>query len=141
MKQRCLNPNLAAYKNYGARGILVCEEWMEFVPFYEWAKESGYKPSLTLDRIDVDGDYEPSNCRWITLAEQQINKRTNVLVCCRGETRCVAEWSRISGVSEDRISRRLLSGWGEEDAIFKPVRKKKKSDNTGRDLTDVPSES
>lgn len=127
MKQRCLNPNLAAYKNYGARGIKVCEAWMEFERFFDWAIDAGYKKNLSLDRIDVNGNYCPENCRWITLAQQQTNKRTNILCHCRGETHCIAEWSRISGISEDRIRSRLLAGWPEEYAIFKPVRKKKPS--------------
>lgn len=137
MKQRCLNPNLGSYKNYGGRGIRVCHEWMEFEPFFKWAMSSGYRPHLTLDRINVDGNYEPENCRWITLAEQQTNKRTNVRIYCRGETRCLAEWSKVSGISADRISHRLFSGWTEEAAIFKPVRKKKKSSAASVDQADA----
>lgn len=138
MKQRCTNENDKAYKNYGGRGVQVCAEWMAFEPFFSWALASGYEESLTLERVDVNGDYEPSNCTWVTKAEQQANKRTNVRLSCRGETHCVAEWSRISGVSDDRISHRLSKGWDIEDAIFKPVRKKKKSGVAGRDSTDVP---
>jgi hypothetical protein len=75
---RCYNENHHAYKNYGGRGIIICDEWLEekdgFIKFYTWATINGYEEGLTIDRIDVDGNYEPSNCRWITLEEQVKNK-------------------------------------------------------------------
>lgn len=80
MKQRCSNPSSNSYKNYGGRGITVCEEWQEFKPFYEWAMANGFDESAkrgdcTIDRIDVNGNYEPSNCRWVTQKVQCSNKR------------------------------------------------------------------
>lgn len=79
MKQRCTNPKLPRYKDYGLRGITVCREWLEdFNYFYEWAMKNGYDDNLTIDRINNDGNYEPSNCRWITNKEQQLNKRVKI---------------------------------------------------------------
>lgn len=76
-KSRCRNANDAAYKNYGGRGIQFTEEWDNYQSFKEWAMSHGYREDLTLDRIDVDGNYEPSNCRWATWKEQMNNTRRN----------------------------------------------------------------
>lgn len=74
MKSRCLNPNNKWHYRYGGRGITVCDEWLEFLPFYEWSIANGYSDNLTIERIDNDGNYEPSNCKWCTQHEQSMNK-------------------------------------------------------------------
>jgi len=75
MKTRCFNPNAQRYSQYGARGITVCEEWMEYLPFKEWALANGYREGLYIDRMDNDGDYIPNNCRWATASESNRNRR------------------------------------------------------------------
>lgn len=94
--QRCYNSNSPAYKYYGARGIKMCEEWNNnFLNFYDWSMQNEYTDSLTIDRIDVNKGYEPSNCRWITQAKQMRNTRTNKFITFNNETHCIAEWAEI----------------------------------------------
>ena len=110
MKERCNLSSNRNYSKYGARGISVCDEWNDkdgFCKFYEWALSNGYKDNLTLDRIDNNGNYEPSNCRWVSNIEQQNNKRNNIFVDMNGETHTIAEWSRILGCSYGRAYKDL----------------------------------
>lgn len=78
MLARCRNPNVKSYKYYGAMGVRVCNEWFDFKAFYDWAMANDYKNNLTIDRIDPTGNYEPSNCRWITKAEQRHTRRDSM---------------------------------------------------------------
>ena len=90
MKQRCYSESFDGYKNYGGRGITICDEWLnDFQVFYDWSMANGYAENLTIDRIDVNGNYEPSNCRWATMKEQLNNRRNTVL---RGEKEAHVEW-------------------------------------------------
>lgn len=93
MNQRCKDPNVSHYKDYGGRGITICEEWENYGAFREWALSNGYSDELSIDRIDYNGNYEPSNCRWVDQKAQARNKRTNHIVEYDGEKMCVAEWA------------------------------------------------
>ena len=103
MKSRCENPNREKYKDYGGRGIKVCEEWHDAEVFCKWALANGYNGGLQIDRIDNDGNYEPSNCRWVTPKENSRNRRNTVCLTVNDETRCVAEWSEITNISSYTI--------------------------------------
>lgn len=124
LRARCYNPKDNNYKNYGARGITVCDAWLDDCnTFYEWSKSNGYADNLTLDRIDNNGPYSPDNCRWTTNLEQQSNKRNNHRITFRGETKHISEWCRILGISKSVLLGRLRSGWSEERALTQPVKK------------------
>ena len=104
MKARCSNPNNHAYKNYGERGVSVCDEWCNnFKAFYDWAIINGYKPGLAIDRINNDGSYCPENCRWATNLEQSNNRRSCRKIEYDGVTHTIAEWSRILGVNYEKL--------------------------------------
>jgi hypothetical protein len=102
MKQRCYNPNHAGYRWYGARGVVVCNEWLEYEPFEKWSLENGYADDLSIDRIDSNGNYEPSNCQWILLEENRIkglakarkNKQENI---CYTDYNAMF-YSRLAGI-------------------------------------------
>ena len=118
MKKRCNNETNKSYRWYGNRGISVCEEWVEFLPFYNWAIENGYAKGLHLDRIDSDGDYEPSNCRFVTCKENQRNKRNNVKY--RGVA--ISKYCEEHGLEKMLVYSRLRAGWDLERAINTPKR-------------------
>ena len=119
MKNRCFNPNAPKYKHYGARGITVCDEWKEkYQAFFDWAMANGYEEGLTIDRIDNDGNYEPSNCRWVTRTVQNGNKRNNRYLEFQGVTRSIPEWSAITGIPTSVIYGRIhYHGWSVERAL------------------------
>lgn len=104
MKQRCYNENDAGYPNYGGRGISVCKEWRENPDsFYKWAIKNGYKDNLTIDRIDVNGNYEPNNCRWETIETQANNRRNNIIVEHNGEKKTLRQWSKYYDVDYEKL--------------------------------------
>lgn len=109
MKGRCFCSTLPDYSRYGGRGITVCDEWKNnFEAFYDWAMANGYKEDLTLDRIDVNGNYEPVNCRWTNQKIQQRNRRNNRLITFNGETHCLFEWAEIYNINPKILSQRLI---------------------------------
>ena len=122
MKARCYRKTNANYKHYGGRGIKVCEEWKNsFESFRDWAIANGYQESLTLDRIDTNGDYEPSNCRWATYCQQENNRRINVYVEINGVVKTVAEWAAESGLKYATVYRRFCRGVRGTELV-KPLR-------------------
>jgi len=125
MKQRCYYVDHKHYKDYGGRGICVCCDWREnFKSFYNWALNNGYKEGLTIDRIDYNGNYEPSNCRWITIIEQSRNKRSNRLLEYKGEVKSLIEWCEILGLKYSTIRARLNKyHWSVEKSFNKPIKK------------------
>lgn len=127
MKQRCANVNNKRYKDYGGRNIKVCSEWLHnFQLFYYWAINNGYKDGLTIDRINVDGDYEPSNCRWVDQNKQQNNRRNNVLINYKGDVKTLSQWSRHLGINLGTLNKRIfINHWDIEKAFTTPVRKYK----------------
>lgn len=122
IKNRCYNSNVKAYKNYGGRGIEMCDEWKDnYECFREWALENGYKDDLTIDRIDNDGNYCPENCKWSTRHEQCNNMRSNVLITYNGETHTATEWSKITGIKSSVLTRRKKRGWTDIECIETPA--------------------
>ena len=112
MKQRCYYKSNKEYKNYGGRGIKMCEEWKnDFMQFYNWSINSGYKKGLTIDRIDVNGNYEPNNCRWATQLEQANNKRNNILITYKGITDTLPNWARKTGIQRSCLEYRYSHNW------------------------------
>lgn len=112
MKRRCDNKNVKAYADYGGRGIRVCDDWSNsYVAFMEWALSNGYKETLSIDRIDNNGNYEPSNCRWVDMTTQANNRRSNVIYTYNGETHNIAEWADITGITYKTLHYRLSHGW------------------------------
>lgn len=126
IKKRCLCLNNKDYNRYGGRGITVCDEWMKFEPFKNWAISNGYDDALTIDRIDNNSDYCPENCRWITSKYQSRNRRNNKTITYNGETHCISEWAEIKGLSHSVISARIKKGWVIEKVLNQPVRQLRK---------------
>lgn len=132
MMTRCRNDYDPAFKDYGGRGITVCARWHDFGNF---TKDMGPRPTGgTLDRIDVNGNYEPSNCRWTDAKTQGNNRRNNIRITLNGETRTIAQWADHLGVGKARISQRLKAGWPIEAALTEPFQRGKKKHVKSRSM-------
>lgn len=119
MKSRCYNKNFHKYKNYGARGVTICDEWKDdFQAFYDWAISNGYKDNLTIDRIDVNGNYEPNNCRWATNKQQSRNTTKNVYLTYNGKTQIMKDWADELNINYCTLLTRHHRGWSDEECLF-----------------------
>lgn len=123
MKRRCYNPNKQFYYCYGGKGVEVCNEWRDdYLAFKEWALANGYRDDLTFDRVDSDGNYEPSNCRWATPAEQANNRGSwNQLLAFDNETHNVTEWATILGVKATTLFKRKAAGCSDKRTLTEPI--------------------
>lgn len=123
LKGRCNNPNDPRYYRYGGRGISVCEEWnTSFQSFYDWAISNGYSDDLTIDRIDNDGNYEPTNCRWTTSKEQCNNRSSNINIKIGNATKTLTEWCEIFNVDTKRtMTRYSRDGFVSIDRLFNDI--------------------
>lgn len=122
MLDRCENPKHIEYARYGARGIKVCEWWHTFSGFWEDMGDT-YQDGLSIDRIDVYGDYFPGNCRWATRIEQANNKRNNFYITMNDETHSLADWCRIRNLNYQAVHARISAGWDIEKALSTPIRR------------------
>lgn len=123
MITRCENKRSVAYSRYGGRGIKICERWR--TSFENFLTDMGKRPSRShsIDRIDNDGNYEPSNCRWATSKEQTANRRSNRLLTVNGETATVTEWAERVGILRRTLFSRIHDGWSDHDTVLTPVRR------------------
>ena len=131
IKQRCYYVNSVNYKNYGGRGITMCDEWKnDFMNFYTWAISNNYHKGLTIDRIDVNGNYEPKNCRWVDKFAQANNKRNNILYTYNGKTYSLKKWCRLFGISYKTCMTRYYRGHSIEECLnLKPLNDTRKGKN------------
>lgn len=118
IKVRCKNENSQQYKNYGGRGIKICDDWESYIPFRDWALSNGYADNLSIDRIDVNGDYCPENCRWVDISVQSNNTRCNVYIEYDGKKQTAAQWGRKLGIKSDTIRWRVEQGWTPEQCLY-----------------------
>ncbi len=123
MKNRCSSPNNHAYSRYGGRGITVCEEWADYLSFKQWALSHGYCDNLTIDRVDVNGNYCPENCRWATYSEQNSNQTNTPRYEYNGETHTLREWSAITGIPQRALKKRIyILKWPIEKALTQEMK-------------------
>ena len=123
MKARCLNPNHKAFKNYGGRGIKICERWLH--SFDNFLADMGPRPAgYSINRIDNDGDYKPGNCEWVTWVEQQNNRRSNHLLEFNGKSQTITQWALEIGMKPCTLLRRVKNRWTIEQCLTQPLRSK-----------------
>lgn len=128
IKQRCLNPKNKAYHNYGGRGITIFSEWINsYESFYNWSLTNGYKEGLSIDRINVNGNYEPNNCRWTTRKVQCNNTRVNKYFTINNETKSLSDWCRIYNIKYSTVAERLYYNWDIIKALTTPIKCRKSS--------------
>lgn len=120
MMDRCYNKNVSNYPLYGGRGITVCDEWKNIEEFEIWLKGTDYRKGLTLERIDVNGNYSPQNCRWATKKEQANNRRNTKYLTYNGTTHTISEWADITGINRSTLKNRVYRGW-DVNKIFREV--------------------
>lgn len=120
MRSRCCNKNNNCYKNYGDRGITICKEWEDFISFRDWSIKNGYTEELSIDRINNDGNYEPSNCRWTTAKVQSNNRRNTIHIIIDGVSHTISDWSEISGIKYINIINRYDRG-DRGEKLLRPI--------------------
>jgi len=132
MQSRCYSPNNKKYKHYGGRGIKVCDRWLGECGYENFLSDMEPRPTPkhTIDRIDVNGNYEPGNCRWATLLEQRRNRRDNVMVTINGQTKCLTVWAEEAHIGQHLIRQRIKKGLSGETLLLPPDRKHQTKGNT-----------
>ena len=125
IKSRCTYRGDSQYNRYGGRGITFCKEWLDFQVFCDWAMANGYSDKLTIDRINVNGNYEPSNCRWVDRKTQANNRTNNRVITYQNKSHTLTEWSEILGIKYETLAARLNKyKWSVEQAFStKPLQR------------------
>lgn len=130
MRSRCRSKNCKFFEYYGGRGIKVCQDWNEsYVLFRDWALANGYQENLTIDRIDVNGNYCPENCRWVSMKVQMNNTRANRRITLNGESKTMAEWAESTGLSYETIRNRTIKGKPADEVLQMPEARRDKCGN------------
>lgn len=119
MVKRCINPNTKHYDRYGGRGILICERWLKFENFFS---DMGESNGMTIERINNDGNYEPSNCKWVPMKTQARNRSNNHIIVFNGESHCIAVWAERIGLTTNAMKCRIYRGWTIERALTQEKR-------------------
>lgn len=122
MRRRCFDPTNNRWEHYGGKGITICPEWNDYVLFREWAMSSGYNDDLTIDRIDVNGNYCPDNCRWVDAKTQANNVSRNHIIEYEGKKMTMSEFAGYLGISYSALQHRIERGWDMKSIVTTPQR-------------------